>query len=364
MKYLRSFLSVQIISQLLVSVRYGVPFKHSDCYRGYLLYKSTPSNIRKSVIKVIIELSQLSRYWKAFPDTYFRFGMFLQDFTDKDRMKSFVPQRAYARYCNDGDLSKYHLLIDDKIIFHDIMCHYGLPVPIRFFTFRNGEFRNGNILLKDQDIDEIIKNIEDERIFVKRFTGGAASGISVFTKQSNGCYVDADGDEVSAKMIKTKYAGQDFFFEKQIIQEHDLSQFNPDTVNTIRVLTYNNQVISASVRFGAKGDFVDNVSKGGVAVSLDIETGMLSNYGMRMYDFHKYYEHPDSHIKFEGVIVTQWQEVKSVVEKTMKFLPYYKSVGFDVATTDKGPVIIEINTGAGIGLSQMGKENGLSNCFI
>ena len=195
--------------------------------------------------------------------------------------------------------------------------------------------------------------------------GGAASGVSVFTKKENGVYVDKGGDIVSASMIRKKFSSQDFFFEKQIIQEPVLSQFNPDTVNTIRVLTYNNKIVSATVRFGGKGEFVDNVSANGVAVSLDIETGVLGDYGMKMYStIEHFYEHPDSHIPFKGTMVTQWPEVRSAVERTLKYLPYYKSVGFDVATTKEGPVILEINTGAGINLSQMGKEKGLRDKFI
>ena len=49
---LRSSLAVQIVGQLLVSVRYGVPFKKSDLYRGYSLYKNTPPVLK----------SQLSRF--------------------------------------------------------------------------------------------------------------------------------------------------------------------------------------------------------------------------------------------------------------------------------------------------------------
>ncbi len=128
-------------------------------------------------------------------------------------------------------------------------------------------------------------------------------------------------------------------------------------------MTFKDKVISAAVRFGCKGSFVDNTAKGGVAVSLDIETGMLESYGMREYDLNHYTEHPDSHLKFENTIVTQWPAVKKLVEKTLKFLPYYQSVGFDVATTKEGPVIIEINTGAGIYLSQMGKDKGLIDKF-
>lgn len=337
--------------------------KHSDLIRGIYLYRITPPSIKKSAFTCLKEVILLFNYWNAFPDSYFRFGMFLKEYNDKDKMKSFVPQGAYYRYSTDKDVC-YHILIDDKIIFHDLMSQYGLPVPIRYFTFRRGEFRQGADLITDMEVDSIIKEISDERIFVKKFTGGAASGVSIFTKKEDGIYVDKDGDIVNAAMIRKKYTNQDFFFEKQIIQEPVLSQFNPDTVNTIRVLTYKDKIISAAVRFGGKGSYIDNTAKGGVAVSLDIDTGKLQSYGMREYDLTWYTEHPDSHLKFENVFVTQWFDVKNIVEKTLKYLPYYNSVGFDVATTINGPVIIEINTGAGIYLSQMGKDYGLSKYFL
>lgn len=358
----RSFLSVQIVSQLLISKRYGIPFKDSDLYKGFQLYNNTPPYLRKSKAKVLAELSKLTRYWNAFPDTYFRFGMFMKTYNDFDKMKSFIPQGAYYKLSADM-LPQYHVLIDDKIIFHDIMTQYGLPVPYRYFTFRGGEFRNGARLMTDIEVDDTISNINDERIFVKRFTGGAATGVSIFIRKSKGVYMDFDNEQVSAAMIRKKYTGQDFIFEKQLVQEPILSKFNPDTVNTIRVMTFKDKVISAAVRFGCKGAFVDNTAKGGVAVSLDIETGKLESYGMREYDLKQYTEHPDTHLKFYNTIVPQWQAVKDVVEKTLKFLPYYKSVGFDVATTNDGPVIIKINTGAGIYLSQMGKDKGLGNKF-
>lgn len=337
-------------------------YKETSLLRKSLrLYQATPVSLKKSPLKCIREVVMLFKYWNAFPDTYFRFGMFLKDYCDKEKMKTYIPQGAYYRISSDKN-SRYHILIDDKIIFHDIMTYYGLPVPVRYFTFRNGEFRNTSKFITDAEVNRILDGITDDRIFVKNFTGGAASGISILTKKK-GIFVDTDEEPINASTIRTKYANQDVFFEKLITQEPILKQFNPDTVNTIRVLTFKNRIISATVRFGRKGSFVDNISKGGVAVNIDIQTGMLSSYGMRKYDIKHYSEHPDSHLKFKGTYVTQWPEVKAIVEKTLKYLPYYQSVGFDVATTKTGPVIIEINTGAGINLSQIGREEGLRDCF-
>ena len=351
-----------VLRQYLSCIRHKKPFSSTTFSRGMKMYKETQI-AKKSKIRVFLDLYKLSKYWNAFPDSYFRFGMFRKEYTDFDKMASFVPQDAYYPYSEVKD-ARYNLLIDDKIIFHDIMSYYGLPVPKRYFTLKNNVFRDASRILSNEEVDTILKNITDERIFIKRSSGGGASGISIFTRKESGVYIDEEGVEVSADMIRQKYNGGCFIFEKQIMQEKTLAQFNPDTVNTIRVLTYKNKIISATVRFGGKGGFIDNLSKGGVAVNCDVNTGELGEYGMRMYDINKYYEHPDSKIKFNGVIVTQWNDIVNIVNKTMELLPYYTSVGFDIATTDDGPVVIEINTGAGIGLSQIGREYGLADIFL
>lgn len=152
----------------------------------------------------------------------------MKDYTDIDKMKSFIPQKVYNFYSADKD-SRYHLLIDDKILFHDFLSYYGLPVPTRFFIFRNGQFRNGTELLTDNDVDRIISSITDDRIFVKRFTGSVALGILIFKKIENGIYSDSDGEKVCGSLIRRKFQGQDYIFEKQIVQESVLSKFNPDT---------------------------------------------------------------------------------------------------------------------------------------
>lgn len=297
---------------------------------------------------------------------YFRFGHFLNQYQSMEQLKSFVPQCAYSRFCSYGlENSEYAVLINDKVIFHDMMCYYQLPSSEMLFIFVNNTFLRKGMVLTDKQVDDILGTLTEDRLFVKNYTGGAASGISVFTRNRDSYY---NGDcRVSAMYIRKHFVGKKILFERQIIQEPILRSFNPDTVNTIRVMTLNinnnPQIISAAVRFGRVGGFVDNTAKGGIAVSLDIETGKLGSWGAREYDLNRFYEHPDSHIAFKDVQVTQWPQVREVVLKTLKAFPAYRSVGFDVVTTDEGPVIIEINTGAGIYLSQMGKDDGLADYF-
>lgn len=349
------------LKQVLNSIIHRQDVSNLPSVKGLKLYFSAEKSKKKRLIRFIVDIERLAKVWHSWPDCYFRMGMFMNNWQDFDQMKSFIPQDAYNRFAMDKD-SRYHILIDDKILFHDILSYYNIPVPYRFFIYRNNEFRQGNCIVEDEFVDNILTAVDDNRIFVKKYTGGAASGISVIERKGS-YYYDKDGSVVSARMIREKYNNQSIIFEKQIIQDYNLSKFNPDTVNTIRVLTYKNRIISATIRFGGKGEFVDNVSAHGVAVSIDVETGALGEYGLRMYSLEKYYEHPDSHIKFEGEYVKNWDEVKKIVEKSLRFLPYYNSVGFDIATTKEGPVVVEINTGAGVNLSQMGKSQGIGRFF-
>ena len=341
-------------------------WKKTDIYKGlnmYNRYKQSKSQMGKgkSLFAIYSELNKLIKYWRCFPDTYFRFGMFMKDFSDMELMKSFVPQGAYYRYSADK-YPGYHILLDDKILFHDVMRMYGLPVPERYFVWQSGEFRRNGVIISDAEVDEIISHIDDERIFIKCFRGGAASGVSIAVRKEDGLYTE-DGMKVSSKMIREHYYSSNYIFEKQLRQDPVLAKLNPDTVNTCRVLTYKDRVVSCSIRIGRKGSFVDNAAKGGIVLSLDMDTGKIEEYGLREYDLTKYYEHPDTKVVFKDYEVPQWPAIKELVEKTVKVLPYYNSVGFDVATTVDGPVIIEINTGTGVYASQMGKKKGIADRF-
>lgn len=340
-------------------------YKHTDAYMSWKMLKGFRKSGKvggKPLITIYSESNKLAKYWHCFPDTYFRFGMFMKDFGDFDRMKSFIPQQAYAHYAADKD-SKYHILIDDKILFHNIMRMYGLPVPERYFVYQDKTFRKDGQIISDQRVDDIVGKITDDRVFIKRYRGGAASGISIAVRKADGLYIE-EGQKLSAAMIRNNYSDSNYIFEKQLVQDPILSKLNPDTINTLRVLTYKHKVVSCSIRVGRKGSFVDNAAKGGIVLSLDMETGRIEEYGLREYDLTKYYEHPDTKIKFKDYEVPMWPAVKELVEKTIRLVPYYNSVGFDVATTVNGPVIIEINTGTGVYASQMGKKQGIANKFI
>jgi len=69
-------------------------------------------------------------------------------------------------------------------------------------------------------------------------------------------------------------------------------------------------------------------------------------------------KHPISNTVFEDCQLPYWNEVKDLVEKAHKQFYYVQSIGWDVAITPNGPILIEGNDNWGSIPSQI-VEGGL-----
>lgn len=144
--------------------------------------------------------------------------------------------------------------------------------------------------------------------------------------------------------------------EEFINQHKALSDLNPFSVNTVRVVTIlqdgNVEVISAALKMGARPDvIVDNMHKGGIGAQVDINTGIVSTIG-RDYKFKEFTHHPVSGIKINGFQIPNWDMVIDRVKTAHKRLPQCLLFGWDMAITDDNVDIVEANNAPGPKLMQ------------
>lgn len=77
-------------------------------------------------------------------------------------------------------------------------------------------------------------------------------------------------------------------------------------------------------------------------------------------------KHPDSGAQLNGVIVENWDKIKSEVIKFQEKLPFVKAAGWDIAITEDGPVVIEVNDSwdrTGQYFIRRGWKNEIKECF-
>lgn len=140
----------------------------------------------------------------------------------------------------------------------------------------------------------------------------------------------------------------EWIIEQRIVQDEQLAQWNPDSVNTIRINTFHlNGTIrhfTSFIRTGRKGSFVDNGAQGGLFASIDDTTGVIFTDG---YDEHgqRHPSHPDSHVPFIGQAIPRWDELLRLTESMALRMPSMTYIGWDLALTPDGWEPVEANRG-------------------
>ncbi len=158
--------------------------------------------------------------------------------------------------------------------------------------------------------------------------------------------IDAAGTEDwQALWSRLRERGQNLC-EEVICQHPDLDRIWPGSVNTIRVVTILKEekahVVAAYLRVGNGSRPVDNFNGGGMVVPVDRETGVITCVA-RDKAGTLYPRHPATGTVFQGTRIPLWPQVLELVGKAALVVPEVRYVGWDVAVTPEGPLLIEGN---------------------
>lgn len=200
---------------------------------------------------------------------------------------------------------------------------------------------------KSNSINDLVKFLNsNEEIIVKPIDGlGGANVTKIRSKNIKNI------DIFYNEMVKNNY-----LVEEVVKQHKSLAEFSKASVNTIRIMTSNIEsnpkVLFATLRVGNGTSTVDNFHQGGMASLVNTETGILTTDAVDK-DLNRYKYHPLSKKAFKGFKIPYFEEAKELVLNASKVVPEIKVVGWDVAITPDGPVIIEGNRRAGFDIIQV-----------
>lgn len=167
---------------------------------------------------------------------------------------------------------------------------------------------------------------------------------------------DFESDEAMWQHLRDRQLD---LLEECVIQHPDLAAFNPYAVNTYRICTLLADgvphVMYAFVRIGSGKRVVDNLHSGGISCPIDLETGILTHPGYAVYleERRVYDTHPDSGKTFVGAQMPGFDQALELVKEAALVHPAIAYVGWDVAATEHGPVLIEGNPFPGHDILQL-----------
>jgi hypothetical protein len=308
---------------------------------------------RKSVIRMISEIVYLIIIRGNFPRHYFSKYLFKKNITN---IKDYFPNRFFNKKIKPHFNNKQvREVLENKLFFDLFYRQFNVSLPKILMFNHKRLFLLGVKTVEVTNIDEfkalleeIFKqNPEYESIFVKK-TYWSFGGDRVY-KLSPGQITSDPAMIVGlySEVIKTG-----FLFQETIIQHPELDKLNPSCLDTLRIDTFidkdgNIEIISAYIRMSIINNYLDNITSGGCQVGVDLSTGRLKKYGyftIRSHGAKVITEHPLTKIVFEGFTVPLFEEAKALVIRTAGYMPDLRIIGWDVAISKSGPVIIEGNS--------------------
>lgn len=195
--------------------------------------------------------------------------------------------------------------------------------------------KNYNMISKDEFMKLCVSCGSDIVIKPSYGTSGGV-GISFVKKEA----LESEFEKV------IKEFDSDYIIQIAIKQHEKLMEIAPNSVNTIRLLTYfvDGEVIpvTAALRMGVGEAKVDNLHFGGVACSID-KNGCCSKFAIDGKG-NMYPSHPDTGYVFENTIIPSYDKAVELATKMHEKLPMFGHIGWDIAIDENGDaVLIEFN---------------------
>lgn len=228
---------------------------------------------------------------------------------------------SLVRQVNNPDDFK---IFDNKVLFFE---HFGE------FTGR------GFLNLEGKTADDLKNFCEGKScVFAKQTETFGGQGI---TREPVSETTDYNG--LFKKLVENKQ----FLIEDAIVQHAKMNELYSGSVNTLRMVTLvNNEnephFMYALVRMGQKGAKVDNISSGGMYAPVNKE-GVITHGAFCDKEGFCHDIHPTSGTKFVGFEIPYFKEAVELVKKAAMVVPGMRYIGWDVAITENGPVLVEGN---------------------
>lgn len=278
---------------------------------------STYNNISRK--KLLFEMIKSSFIHKSSFDDFFVYEFYKKSNKEQSKYLNMGNQYEFQSKMNN---KKYRKYFRDKIIFNENFKEY---LNRNYFVLDKEKYTQFNNWLNDK-----------EYIFAKEHKGETGSGVEKIKLS----------EFKNNRQLFTYLLDNNYSLIEEMIQQHSkIQRINPNSVNTLRVITAISggqvEIVSSILKLSITSH-VDNLGRGGIVAPLDMDSGTVNGPAISK-DYKTYKSHPITKEKIEGFKIPYWKETLSMVKDAALIIPEVKTVGWDVAITNDGPAIIEGN---------------------
>ena len=257
----------------------------------------------------------------------------------------------------------------DKILFHTVMAGAGLPVPeLLALTQADRSLRGVSTIRNVNDLTGLLRRADLYPLFIKP-TAGKYS-LSVISAEA----YDAARDEVVllggerravTDVARFLIGGAGYLVQRRLCPDRQLAAlFGPRlwSVRALVLLGKGEPLIHRAVAKIATGNNpADNYWRAGNMLgAIDLATGRITRTVRgTCADLTANENHPDTKRPIVGTTIPDWDRLTALVSEAAKVFAGIRTQSWDVAVTDHGPVLLEVNFGGDLNLHQFAHGRGI-----
>jgi hypothetical protein len=324
-------------------------------------------------MQIAMEFARLSfGPGKVSLEDYIKYRLFDDAFLDGADKRAFVGQRRNLELINEANYrSDWFGLLSNKVASASYLAAYGLPtIPMRAIFAPGLKAKTPNLLRSREELRAFLLAPQSYPLFgkpaesVQSLGALALSGCDPKTEE----VIDLSGRSQSVELVLDdieKHYRAGYVFQELLQSHRDLLSVIGPRLATVRVITLRTEdgakVFRCGWKIPANGNIADNFWRSGnLLAGIDVETGRVRRVTSGTgFELRNITLHPDTAANLIGVAIPEWDRMKEIAIEGAKLLHHVGMVGWDMAATDQGPIIVEANSGSDFMLVQLAERRGV-----
>ncbi|ADE15287.1 conserved hypothetical protein [Nitrosococcus halophilus Nc 4] len=326
----------------------------------------------KSLWGQVVEMIALrSGFGHLAPDEYYQYCLFDDQRFSPEQKQAFLGRQMEYDLWKLFNSQHWHAIANDKLVAYSLFEALQLPTPKLYAAYhpirRHGAL---TVVRNGAELGQFLREQAPFPLVAKPVLGMWGKGVYAVDCFDGECdeLVLVNGRRIAVtEFVETlePLAEKGYLFQELLKPHPVVSDLCGNRICSVRMVTLLDpvpQVISTLWKVAAGGAMADNFWEPGNLVGpIGAETGvvgqMFTGLGLQRRDVS---EHPDTGKWLVGVTLPDWGRALELCLEGTASLPGLKMQAWDIALTDRGPVMLEVNIIGGLRLPQLVVDAGIN----
>ncbi len=307
---------------------------------------------------------------KLRPDEYYAYGLYDdRRFSPADKLR-FLGRSIQDRIILQSNDPRWWLLAHDKLVFYALLAGQGLPVPAtRAVYHAHRGLGTAVTLAQPAALAAHLRVGMLYPCFAKPATGIRSIGVAALDAYDAATdrIVFRSGQALAVEALVgqlERYRADGYLFQELLRPHPELEKVIGPRLATIRLIVLLEEggpaILHALCKLPVGANPADNFWRpGNLLAALDGDgrlTRVVQGTGPEQRELES---HPDTGGRLQGLSLPDWPALTALALQAATAFPGLRMQAWDIAPTDHGPVLVEVNIGGDFNLPQLAHRAGL-----